>query len=231
MENSLSTSLINSIGQEVIDTAGDFFEIGIDSLLDDGLFRDIPFISTVASLFHIGHTVRDRINILKLAAFIEQINHSIADEEELSKYKNKFEADEKYRNNELNYLLILIDRYIGIDRPKMLAKLYLAYLRGDLQWSELVSYAEVIDRLLPSDYELLAGVGIQGIKYRDVNSGYLRLAALGIMVDYGKNTAINMGHFTVTGGNRKSYALTNFGTKLAQILEIPREELVDAKKE
>ncbi len=227
METSFTTSLIKSIGTDIGTIAGEFFEVGIDSLCDDGLLRDIPFVSTVASVFHIGKTIRDRHSILKLAAFIEQINQSIVDEEELEKYKMQFEANEKQRNNELSHLLIVIDRYIGMDRPRMLAKLYLAYLRQEIQWPELLSYAEVVDRLLPNDYELLASNGIQGIQYNDVNSGYLRLAALGIMVDFGKNTAFNMGRFSIIGGSQKNYALTKFGGKLAEILGVVNTESSD----
>lgn len=231
MENSLVTSLVKSIGTEASGIAGEFLEIGIDSLCNDGLLRDIPFVSTVASVFHIGQTVRDRHSILKLAAFIEEINHTIINETELEKYKTKFETDEKTRDNELSHLLILIDRYIGIDRPRMLAKLYLAYLRKDLQWTELVSYAEVIDRLLPNDCKLLANSDVKGVDYQEVDSGYLRLSALGLMVDYGKNTAFNLGSFSVVGGNRKNYALTEFGAKLSRILELSKTDTVCASGE
>lgn len=224
MEKSLVTSLVQSIGTDVSGVAGEFLEIGIDSLCNDGLLREIPFVSTVASVFHIGQTVRDRHSILKLAAFIEEINHSIINEDELDKYKTKFEADEKTRDKELSHLLILIDRYVGIDRPRMLAKLYLAYLRNELHWTELVSYAEVIDRLFPNDCKLLTDSDVKGVDYQEVDSGYLRLSALGLMVDYGKNTAFNLGSFSVIGGNRKNYALTEFGTKLIRILELSKTD-------
>lgn len=34
-------------------------------------------------------------------------------------------------------ILILIDRYIGVEKPQQLAKLYLAYLDGVIDWNEL----------------------------------------------------------------------------------------------
>ena len=51
------------------------------------------------------------------------------------------------RNQELEYIMVLIDHYISYDKPDMLAKLYLAYFREDILWQEL--YAEVIDQFLP----------------------------------------------------------------------------------
>lgn len=51
--------------------------------------------------------------------------------------------------------MILIDRYIGVEKPQQLAKLYLAYLDGVIDWNELTKYAEVVDRFLPGDSEFL----------------------------------------------------------------------------
>lgn len=218
MDKSLAKSLANSVGRDMADIAGNFVELGIDALSEDGLFKDIPFVSAVASMCNIGKTIHDWHNLKKLAAFVEQINKSVVDEEKLAKYRAKFETEEKIRNKELTHLLILIDRYIGAERPRLLAKIYLAYLREEISWEELMCYAEVIDRLLPSDYELLASDGVRGVEYKNVNSGYLRLVALGAMVDYGKNSTITMGHIVPMGGARKNYALTEFGAKLAKIV-------------
>ena len=132
MSNSLSKSFISSIGHEATGIAENFLEIGLDVLSNDGIIRDIPFVSTVASLFHIGQSISDWNNLRKLAAFIEQINQSLCTETELEEHRKNFTCEEKTRNEELAHLLILIDRYLGIDRPKMLAKLYLAYLRKDI---------------------------------------------------------------------------------------------------
>ena len=227
MNISLSKSFIGSIRHEATDMAGNFLEIGLDALSKEGLIRDIPFVSTVAALFHMGQSISDWNSLRKLAAFIEQINHSICSEAELEKYRASFEREERTRNTELTHLLILIDRYLGVDRPKMLAKLYLAYLRGEISWDDLTSYAEVIDRLLPCDYSLMTEEGIQSVDYKNVNSGYLRLAALGIMIDYGRNTGYSEMGVAIIGGHRKSYALTDFGRKLAQILDILPKEIPD----
>ena len=90
MNNSLSKSFISSIGHEATGIAENFLEIGLDVLSNEGIIRDIPFVSTVASLFHIGQSISDWNNLRKLAAFIEQINQSLCSETELEEHRKRF---------------------------------------------------------------------------------------------------------------------------------------------
>ena len=77
--------------------------------------------------------------------------------EELEFYDNHLLLkDQKIRNKELAYLMVVLDKYINLDKPQMLAKIYLSYLNGEIIWNEVMKYSEVIDRLLPGDIELLA---------------------------------------------------------------------------
>ena len=51
--------------------------------------------------------------------------------------------------------MIIVDRYVSYEKPRLLAALYLAYLDGNIEWTEFTTYAEVVDRLLPTDIALL----------------------------------------------------------------------------
>ena len=77
------------------------------------------------------------------------------DEQQLEKYILNFQKDQKIKNKELAYLMVMLDKYINLDKPQMLAKTYLSYLNGEITWNEVMKYSEVIDRLLPGDIELL----------------------------------------------------------------------------
>jgi hypothetical protein len=218
MEQSLAQALSNSVRKEIADITGNLLEVGMDAIIDEGILKEIPVISLVVSCYNIGSSIRDRHNLLKLLAFVNQINQSLAKPEMIKKYQVAFETDEKKRNQELSYLLVIIDRYVGADRARILAKLYLAYLRNEICWEDLTSYAEAIERLMPTDYELLKKGGVTGIEYQEIPSGYLRLIAVGLMVDYGKSSAISLGKIVPMGGTSKNLALTQFGEKLTQIL-------------
>lgn len=139
-EQSLALSFSNSLTEEVSSIAGEYAELGLDALVDDGLFKDLPFVSSVVAVYRIGKSVRERHHLAKLISFLNAINKGIVDEEKRNSYREKFASNEKFRNQELEYIIVLIDRYIGLDKPQMLAKLYLAYLDGQIIWEEFNMY-------------------------------------------------------------------------------------------
>lgn len=131
-EQSLSLSFGNSLTEDVAGIVGEYAELGLDVLVEDGLLKDIPVVSTAVAVYKIGKSIHERHHIAKLISFLNEINKGIADEEQRQKYREKFNGNEKFCNKELEYILILIDRYISFDKPQMLAKLYLAYLDGEI---------------------------------------------------------------------------------------------------
>ena len=97
---SLAVSFGNSLTEEVSGIAGEYAELGLDALVEDGIFKDIPIVSTVVSLFRIGKSIRERHQIAKLISFLNEINKGAADEEKREKYREKFASNEKFRNQE-----------------------------------------------------------------------------------------------------------------------------------
>lgn len=213
-EQSLSLSFGNSLTEDVAGIAGEYAELGLDALVEDGLFKDIPIVSTAVAVYRIGKSIREKHHIAKLISFLNEINNGIADQEKREEYREKFTRNEKFRNQELEYILILTDRYIGFDKPQMLAKLYLSYLDSKIKWEEFTQYAEVLDRLLPGDIYL----GKDGFKYaRNKSDSQQRLAALGLLQGTVPNPKIDNGvlSFSSSGLN---YELTKFGRVLIDIL-------------
>lgn len=168
----------------------------------------------------------------KLAQLLSAINRSTVTEEDREYYINKFSENPERRNQELEYVMILTDRYLGYDKPDMLAKLYLAYLREKICWQEFAMYAEVIDRFLPGDcsllcseakiYSTIKNVGIESI---------LRLIALGLLCEVGipgpfeenrhGGFSLTATSFAKAHNQEKNYKRTEFGEQLAGILREP----------
>ena len=74
---SLSESMSNSIKPEVSSVIAELGEIGLDSLMDDGILKEIPIISTAVAAYNIGNTIRERYSVAKLYAFIQAINEAM----------------------------------------------------------------------------------------------------------------------------------------------------------
>ena len=228
-ERTLSVALADSISDEVISCTGDIIEVGLDTIMNDGILKDVPILSTVISLYKIGDSIRERCNLKKIAVFVNELNKGIVSDRKKKEYREKFITNDKFRNQQIEYLLVLIDRYIGYDKPRLLAKLYLAYLDGIIVWEELTMYAEVVDRFLLLDYNTLKSPVEKWIVYRNIGGeSILRLVALGLMCEITETSSWierENGHFSVTSesltkltSQEKIYKLTEFGEKLVNIL-------------
>ena len=230
-ENNLQYSFRKSLKKYGEPLVIDILESGLDSNLNDGVIKEIPFISTAVSLYHIGKTVKERYHVRKMIEFIQEINKGIITEDKLNEYKKKFDSQEKFRIKELEYIVIIVDRYIGYNKPVMLARLYRAYLDGILKWTEFLVYSEVIDRFLASDFSTLTKKDL--IIYNnddDANEdSVLRLVALGLMKETTNNSvweAVDNEVFVITQSTmerarlkNKTYTRTNFGNILVNILQ------------
>lgn len=234
---SFSESLAITISQESVSILSDCAEIALDSILEDGLLKDVPFVSTAISLYRIGKSIHEREHIRKLASFLDEIRQHTLDEATREEYLRKLRENPKKRDKELEYALVIIDRYIGYDKPRMLAKLYLAFLQEEIDWDAFAAFSEVIDRLLPNDYQALLGADYNSIIKDGLGSEpYLRLAALGMIYEkssdppyntygMGDNAGIFFNSYTIDRAfsNEKVYKRTDFGNKFVEIIEDNRK--------
>ncbi len=228
-EKSLSIAFCDSLNEETIACVSELAEIGLDAIMDDALLKEVPILSTAIAIYKICGSLKERHNIKKLIAFLNEINKGIIDEQKRLEYQQKFKREERFRDQEIEYLLVLIDRYISYDKPKMLAKLFLAYLDGTILWEELTMYAEVIDRFLLLDYQtLLSGDGITIVHRNLGGESVLRLVALGLMTECTdtspfiktkKGYGLTWGSLTRSQSLDKTYIRTEFGDKLVAILK------------
>lgn len=227
--NSIAISFGNSLCGDIAGCIQEYAEIGLDAITEDGMLKDIPIVSTAVALYKIGNTIRDRHNLKKLIAFLNGINIGICDENERLNYINEFCSNAKQRNQELEYILVLIDRYISYDKPQMLSKLYLAYLRRLINWPQFTMYAEIVDRFLPGDCINFLSDNEEILTYNNIgNEVFLRLVALGLMVEKSSNSLFvndGRGGFAITAESmnkfhqeEKVYIRTDFGKTLREIL-------------
>ena len=187
----LSTALSDSLNSDITEVVSGLAEIGLDSIMEDGLLRDIPFISTAVSLYRIGQSISERHNIKKLIIFLNSINEKTVDETKRRQYIQTITEDAEKRSKELEYVLVIIDRYIGYEKPTMLAKLYLSYLEEVINWKEFAAYSELIDRFIEGDYEtLMSNTESFRTTYNSYNESVFRLVALGLLAETSYPTAI-----------------------------------------
>jgi len=232
-EKSLSRAFSESLKEESISCVSNLAEVGLDAILEDGLLKDVPIISTAVSIYKIGSSLLDRHNLRKLIVFLNKINEGIIDDEKRIEYQQQLRDNEKFKNQQIEYLLILINRYTSYEKPIALAKLFLAYLDYIITWEELVNYSETIDLLLSSDIDILKSQDCTGEIYilnRTLgNECYLRFVAAGLLCEkFDKSGMVSDGNggFAVTWDalqktqqEEKTYVFTEYGIKMIRLLK------------
>ena len=140
MANDLPRALSDSLNENITSLATDTLEIGIDAFLEDGVGKDIPLLSTVVGLYKIGKSVNELYLLKKLEIFVIAMNDGIANQEDIDKHKSIILSNPKQRSKEIEFLLILINRYINENKPILLAKIYLAYLNSIIKWDNVIVF-------------------------------------------------------------------------------------------
>ena len=94
----------------------------------------------------------------------------------------------------------------------MLAKLYIAYLDSIITWTIFTEYAEILDRLLLSDYCSLFHFISHGEETVTDNDG-ASIASISRLLSVGF-----VEQFAVGGQTKRKYILTYYGKKFAEII-------------
>lgn len=225
---SLSTSFELTIQENLNNTLVNLTEVGLDSILEDGVLKDIPFISTAVALFKVGSSIKERHEVKKLGVFLQAINDGITNEEKRRNYARKFAEDKKMRDHELEYLLIILERYLEYEKPVLLAQIYLAYLDGKIDWNIFAEFSVIIDRFIITDLKTLFQFMCRGglnKEHIDNVAAVLRLLSLGIVeLQTGfSGGVLDAGEINDKTNNKKDksnfdYYITDTGTKLTETL-------------
>ncbi len=214
-ENTLSNALLNSIIEPTVDLLVDYTELGLDSLLDDVLLKEIPIVSTARAIYKIGNTIRERSHIKKLVIFIQQLQKCIVTEEKREEYRKKFLSNPKFKEAQVEYLIVILDRYINYEKPKLLAMLYLAFITDKIKWQDFMEYAEILERILMRDFELLIkNSSVGGFKNEEISniSAVLRLLSLGFI-----EQITGMADTKPSSKYYYDYYITDFGKQFVEI--------------
>ena len=205
---SFSSSLFN--GSK--DSIGDIVELGIDSLLDDGLFKDIPIVSMLVGVKNTYQNIHDRNLLKQTLTFIKQFNSGTINEEKLNKYKKMLHEDSKKAEKELGRVLIILNSTIDMEKSQMLANLYKSYINEKINWNLFCEFSEIIKMLFLNDFNIIRLIyskqitDTSGIEIYPID----RLSSLGLV-----NTAMKSIMISSNANSRsdKYVNLTSIGKK------------------
>lgn len=158
MENNLLPSMKDTLFGESVDLGIEYSEIALDALTESEILKDLPIFSTIRSLTKTAISIRDRHLMKKLLVFVKQFNQGLLSEEEIRTYRAELEVDDKKMQRDMEYLLIILDRYIETKKSEMFANIYMAYINKDISWEQLTAFADILEKLLIYDFDELENI-------------------------------------------------------------------------
>ena len=200
----LTNDFEKSLFNDSVDIIGDYMEIGIDSFIEKGILKEIPFVKSIVSTLKIGKNIHDRNLLKQTLTFIKEFNSGNISKDKLVAYKSSIENNPKKCEEELGRILILLNNYVDREKSIMLARLYKSYVMQEINWHEFCEFSEIINRLFIQDIQILKGIkdkNIDIMNNREDEFRIERLYSLGLIglsfnsVTYGdlKNGHINSG--------------------------------------
>ena len=202
-------SLFTGISSAIPDIA----ELGIDSILNEGILKDLPMVSMFLGVKSAAQSLHDRNLLRQTLTFIDEFNKGNINEAKKQKYKKKIEDNPKKAEAELGRVLIILNQPIELAKSKILAAIFQEYINENIDWKTFCELSEITRMFFIDDIYDLDTVHCQCTNYINLLSyGADRLVALGL-VRSSTTPAIIEDAF----GMRQSMKLSDIGEKYYKI--------------
>jgi hypothetical protein len=130
-------------------------EIGLDQLLDEGVWRDVPALSTVVGIVKTIGNIRDRLFVKKVASFLLACPKFTESERE--GFAREHLSDPKKTKKLGDTLVLILDRLDDLEKPLMLTKVFTALVRRKISSTVFRRLAVALDLGFKDDLTSLAG--------------------------------------------------------------------------
>ncbi|MEP6017840.1 MAG: hypothetical protein ABJ251_05055 [Paracoccaceae bacterium] len=146
--DSPGTALLASIeSNEVVGIASDVVEVGLDSLLDEGVLRDLPIFGWLAGLSKTFGSVRDALFARKVVHFLNQLP-SLTEEQRLQTLAKLKANDKPERIGQT--IISFLERSENENKPGIFGRLWCALARNEISETEFWTLCNVVDRCPPN---------------------------------------------------------------------------------
>lgn len=205
----------------------DAMELGIDSILKDGLFKDVPIVSSMLSLVKFGQNIHDRHLLRQLLIFIQEFNKNPKSENAkkyITNYKKKINTNPKKAEEELGRVMVILNRNIDDIKTRILAKLYLSYIQEEINWSKFCDLSEVNEKIFTIDISVLKDIYSDDPNFDEEKlHNYQRLVSTGLLKNDSKfNSGTSLDGMMLLESAKEStkMELTTLGEQFANIISL-----------
>ena len=165
-------------------------EVGIDSIMSDGLLKDIPIVNLLLNASRTFKAIHERNLLKNTALFLDAVNSQKIDDKKVQAYKKKL-LNEKTAERELGRVIVLLDQYVDNIKAQMLGRLFCQYIDRDYSWDKFCELSDILNRLFLDDmpflYSIFGSDGRQAIYHiYKIPYNIKRLESIGLVELFGE---------------------------------------------
>ena len=233
--NKLSTSLEHTLKEcNLQNVTIGLAEAFADTLIEDGIAKDIPIIGTVIGLGKASIGIKEILFLKKMIYFISELkNISATKRHEMI---NNIDKSGKFRTKVGEKLLYIIDKCEGHDKSQIIAVLFTAFLSEKISYDEFLRASHIVDQVILEDLKWFVTCGWEkedGWKYRGENrddhltldeagniatTGLVELVSPDVMVR-DQDDRKNMYEQYIVEGSELTVRISDIGKKIREILK------------
>ncbi len=143
----------NSKDRPIVEATLESGEVVTDILMRGDILAEIPLIGTAIKICKAADAIRDRAFAIKLSRFVQ--NFEGISEEQKKKLKEKMNASAEEAQKVGETLLFVLERVTDLDKPSLLAQIFLAYIDGIVSGEELRRLCQAVDTAFAGDLQQL----------------------------------------------------------------------------
>lgn len=133
----------------------DFIEVTIDDFIHSRILKNLPFVKSVLTITNGVISIRECHLFKNTMAFVQELHNKNCDKLKIEKYKKTVLKSDKRFNQELERVIVILDKQTEIIKSQYLAKLFNALIENNISIDEFEDYSEVLDRIYLSDLTVL----------------------------------------------------------------------------
>lgn len=140
-------------GDEAAELLANLGEVVLDSLLVDGLIKDLPILGSIVGVIKSTLAIRDHAFIRKLALFV--LESSAVSDKAKREFKEHLSSDPEFKKSTATHLTIVLDRLDVLEKAGILGRVFAAFIEGKITQAQLRRLSAALDRVLVEDLAIL----------------------------------------------------------------------------
>ncbi|ELJ8684621.1 hypothetical protein RUK69_003397, partial [Vibrio cholerae] len=165
----LSKSLEDSLKKDDLSNlAIDLGEVGIDAILEGGVLRDIPILSSIVSGINVIGSVRDALFTKKLISFLSELS-DVSVEQRRSMIESIDNSNE-YKIKVGEKLIYIIEKAEDHYTSKIIAIFFSEFLVGEITYNQFLKISRIIDSMFIGDFLEFASESSEPIDFDSDNT-------------------------------------------------------------